>query len=336
MKRLAVLFALTVLVPAVHAQTHRRPSLPPVQSPPGCPPLANLFLGVYSSDVEVDDTYVYFTDDVGGIYRMPKGSPAFGTPQLLGTVPDYVFVMTHDAANLYIVTIDIEGTLGSIWSLPKSGGTPKALANNVLTPYDIAVDANSVYWISVGTPTDTFFLADGKVERMSKDGTGRQTLASNLNVPTTVASDGTNVYFSETGLSPASSAAGMRSVPVGGGTIRKLTDGTAVVYLVLKDSDIFFSAVNFVTGGELLRMNKSSTVPASLLKNLDIVSRLGVIDDRLYFLNSGDAQTLEYIPVTGGSRHLIINNDFLTEEFALDECSVYTIDGGGSVVRTPR
>jgi hypothetical protein len=108
------------------------------------------------------------------------------------------------------------------------------------------------------------------------------------------------------------------------------------VALVLRDSDIFFSVIDFFAGGELLRMNKSSTTPTSLLKNLDFAVSLGVIDDRLYFLNSDDVETLEYILVTGGDRHRVINNDFFTEEFALDECSVYTIDGGASVVRTPR
>jgi hypothetical protein len=335
--RLAVLFALTVLVPAVQAQTHRRPSLPPPpQSVSGCPPLATLFSGVYSADVEVDDTYVYFSDDLGGLYRMPKGSPAFSTPELLGTVPDYVLVMSIDAASIYMITIGIEGTLGSIWSMPKSGGTPKELVNGVLTPYELALDANNVYWVSIGTPSTSFFLADGKIERVAKDGTGRRTLASNLNVPTTIDTDGTNVYFSETGLSPANSNAGLRSVPAGGGSVKKLTNGTAVVSVLLQDSDIFFSALNFITGGELLRMNKSSTTPKSLLKDLDVVPRLGLIDDRLYFFNSGDAETLEYIPANGGARHTVVDNDFLAEQFVLDACSVYTVDGGGSIVRTPR
>lgn len=335
--RLAVLFALLVLVPAAHAQVHRRPSLPPVPQPAGCPPLATLVLGIYSADVEVDATHVYFTDDLGAIYRMPKGSPAFTNPEFLGTVPGFINVMALDDTSIYIITIDdTEGTDGSLWSMPKSGGTPKLLAGSVLTPYRLAVDASSVYWVSVGTPTSSSFLADGRVERMAKDGTGRKTLASNLNVPTSIASDGTNVYFCETGISSSNHNAGLRSVPVNGGTVKKLTDGTTVVTLVLRDSDIFFSALDFFTGGELLRMNKSSTTPTSLLKNLDFVESLGVIDDRLYFLNSDDVETLEYIPITGGARSRVIANDFFTDEFALDECSVYTIDGGASVVRTPR
>jgi len=196
--RLALLFALLVLVPAAHAQVHRRPSLPPVPQPGGCPPQATLVLGIYSADVEVDETHVYFTDDLGAIYRMPKGSPAFTNPELLGTIPGFVNVMALDATSIYIITIDdVEGTNGSLWSMPKGGGTPKLLAGSVLTPYRLAVDATSVYWISVGTPTSSSFLADGRVERMAKDGTGRKTLATNLNVPTSVASDGTNVYFTD-------------------------------------------------------------------------------------------------------------------------------------------
>jgi len=335
--RLAVLFALLALVPAAHAQVHRRPSLPPVPQPAGCPPLATLVLGVYAADVELDGTFAYFNDDLGSVYRLPKGSPALSNPELLGTVPGFVNVMALDETTIFMITIDdFDGTLGSLWSMPKSGGTAKLLAGGVLTPYRLAVDATSVYWVSIGTPTSQSFLADGRVEKMAKDGTGRKTLASNLNVPTSIATDGTNVYFSETGISSSNHNAGLRSVPVAGGSVKKLTDGTTVVAVTLRDSDIFFSALDFFAGGELLRMNKSSTTPTSLLKNIDVATSLGVIDDRLYYFNSDDIETLEYIPVTGGTRHIVVNNDFFSAEFALDDCSVYTIDGGASVVRTPR
>src|SRR4051794_22105952 len=115
--RLAVLFALLILVPAVHAQIHRRPSLPPVQQPVnGCSP-ATLFLGAYSADFELDATHIYFTDGTGGIFRMPKNSPAFTQPEHVGDVPDYILALEVDETNVYAIAIDVEGILGAIWSV---------------------------------------------------------------------------------------------------------------------------------------------------------------------------------------------------------------------------
>ena len=329
--RLALLFfAVLLVVPAAHAQ-RRRPSLPPAVS--GCP-LKTLFLDAYSADVEVDDSFVYFTDSLGGVFRLNKDGS--GDAQLLGTVPDFVTVLTLDGTSVYALTINIDGELGSLWSIPKAGGTPKQLAGSILTPFEMAFDATNVYWVSVGTPAGDFFLADGKVERVKKDGTGRTTLASNLNLPTHVATDGTTVYFTESGLSPASSSAGLRSVPAAGGAVTKLTSGTGAVGVTLAGSDIYFSNLDPITGGELLRMPKSGGSATSLEKGLDVVTHIVIRDDRVYYFNSDDVWSIEYVPVAGGTRKLVIGGDFVTEEFALDDCSVYYVDGNGALIRAPR
>ena len=333
--RLALLFfAVLFVVPMAQAQ-RRRPSAPPPPQQPetGCA-LKTLSIGTYSADEEVDDQYVYFTDSANGIFRVLKSG---GDAQQLALLPDnFINVLAIDDTTVYALTIGDDLTLGSCWSVPKTGGTPKELASNILTPYEIAVDANYVYWVSVGTPTGDAFLADGKLERIRKDGTGRTTLAANLNVPVVVASDGTTVFFGEAGLSPASSSSGLRTIPANGGSVKALTSGTGVVGLTLSGANVYFANLNFVTGGELLRIAKSGGSTTSLVKGLDVATRLAVVADRLYYFNSDDASTIEYVPLTGGARNRVVGGAFTTEEFAIDDCAVFYADGDGSLIRTPR
>jgi len=335
-KRLLPLFALLLLVPAAHAQSRRRAALPPpLQQASPCSQ-ATLFLGAGSADVEVDATHVYFTDDLGSLYRMPKGSPAFTQPQLLGSVPDYIVVLALDDTNVYLLTTEGGFADGAVWSIPKTGGNAQQLVSGILTAFELAVDANNVYWVSVGTPTGSGFLADGKVEKVKKDGNGRTTLASNLNLPTSVASDGTNVYYGETGLSTGNSSKGLRSVPVNGGSVRKLTTNDGTVALTLNGNDIYYASLDFFTGGELLRMPKTGGNSTSLAKNVDVVTHMTVAGDKLYFFNSDDVQSIDYVPIAGGARKTAVGGEFLAQEFAVDDCALYSVDAFGSINRTPR
>lgn len=333
-KRLAVLVALlVVMMPAAYAQRRRAVAGPLPQPSDPCA-AATLLQNTYSGDVEVDATYVYFADDQGDIFRMAKNSPLNSLPELLGSVPDFVQVIAIDSTNIYALTSN--STDGGVWSLPKSGGTPQQLANGIIAPFEIAADGNNVYWVSAGTPTFNGFNADGKIEKVSKNGTGRVALATGLNLPTSVVSDGTNVFFGETGLSSGNSSKGLRSVSVNGGTVRKLTNNTGVVGLTLSGNDVFFANVDFFTGGELLRMPKGGGNSTSLVKGVGIVPRLVVSGDRLYFFDNGSAQVIEYIPIAGGTRKIAVGGTFIAEQFAMDDCAIYSVDGQGALIRTPR
>jgi hypothetical protein len=265
---------------------------------------------------------------------MAKTSPLNSPPELLGSVPDFVQVITLDSTNIYVLTSNT--TNGGVWSLPKSGGTPQQLADGIVAPFEIAADANNVYWVSAGTPTFTGFNADGKIEKVSKNGTGRVALATNLNLPTAVVSDGTNVFFGETGLSAGSSSKGLRSVSVNGGSVKKLTNNTGVVGLTISGNDVYFANVDFFTGGELLRMPKAGGNSTSLVKGVGIVPRIVVSGDRLYFFDSGNVQLIEYIPIGGGTRKTAVSGPFIAEQFAMDGCAIYSVDGQGSLIRTAR
>src|SRR5206468_2352482 len=111
----------------------------------------------------------------------------------------------------------------TIYAIPKRGGQPKTLAENVSLPQQIASDGTFVYWISLGTVVhDPTFAADGKIERIRKDGSDRQLLAGNLSGPTSLALDAASLFFTETGLGLGNPSAGVRRMPKSGGSIQEL------------------------------------------------------------------------------------------------------------------
>ena len=64
--------------------------------------------------------------------------------------------------------------------------------------------------------------------------------------------------------------------------------------------------------------------------------RVVVSGDRLYFFDSGNIQAIEYIPLAGGTRKIAVGGTFIAEQFAMDGCAIYSVDGQGSLIRTPR
>lgn len=333
--RLALLFFAVLLAAPMAVAQRRRPSAPPLPQAPddGCS-LKTLAAGTYSSDVEIDDRYVYFNDSGTGIFRVSKGG---GTPELLALLPDnFITTMAIDDSTVYALTTNDGLEFGSVWSVSKTGGTPRMLAGNILTPYEIATDANHVYWVSLGTPTDNGFLADGKLFRVNKDGSGLTTMASNLTVPTSVASDGTNVYFTESGLSLVSNSRGLRSIPVNGGQVHALTNDTPTVSVIVSGSDLYFSIIDVIKGGAVLRVPKSGGSTKTLASGLDAIVHMAVSGDRLYFFNTDDFQSIQWVPLTGGTPKHAIDGEFAAEEFAVDDCALFWVNGNGDLIRTPK
>src|SRR5208337_3066676 len=94
------------------------------------------------------------------LVRMPLagGSPT----QLTSTTTNG---LTVDGTYLYWT--DYDG--GTIWRMPKTGGTPAALTSGQLAPTGIGVDATSVYWTTFG---------DGTLHRAPLGGGAPETLGT--------------------------------------------------------------------------------------------------------------------------------------------------------------
>ena len=92
----------------------------------------------------------------------------------------------------------------------------------------------------------------------------------------------------------------------------------------------------FLSGGSVNRVAKSGGSSTKLVDNLGFVSKIVVGGDRVYYFNSGDDDEIRSVPVAGGTEAVVVQNDLLSGEFAVDDCSLYWVDGEGSVRRMPR
>ncbi|MEP7125167.1 MAG: MopE-related protein, partial [Byssovorax sp.] len=100
--------------------------------------------GSSMGDVVVDATSVYWSDAVAGggtLMKMPVGGGAATT--LASGVGARSLAL--DAASVYWTD-----SSGKVMKVPVGGGAPVTLASGQDTPADIAVDANNVYWTTVG------------------------------------------------------------------------------------------------------------------------------------------------------------------------------------------
>jgi hypothetical protein len=145
-----------------------------------------LAIGGYPYELALDDTYVYWSDNDGPIWKVAKtgGSPIKLADQT--TVNSFQPMgIAVDGTNVYFETSD-----GKIWQVSKAcGGAPLLLASDAGNePWGIAVDDTAVYYASG---------ANGTVESVPIGGGCVTTLASEPGTSgcTGVAVDATSVYF---------------------------------------------------------------------------------------------------------------------------------------------
>ena len=133
-------------------------------------------------DIALDDTNVYW-GGFSDVWTMPRGGgqPVMVCQFLDGSSPSSIVV---DETTVYM-----NNNVGTLLAVPKTGGTPVTLANQVSQTSStgrLAVDSNYVYW------TDPFA---GTVERVAKTGGSVTTIASGQNSPLGIAVSGGNVYW---------------------------------------------------------------------------------------------------------------------------------------------
>lgn len=318
----------------------RRRAITPAPAPVPSPCAHSVLAVPYTSnDVTVDDSFAYFADDKGGLFRVPKSGGSVATLARL-TDETTIDLIVLDGNTVYFAASDDTGLHGTIYSVPKAGGTPAGLVTGVITPYDMVVDAQNLYWTSFGTPTATGDIqADGKVERASKSGANRMALVTGVSGPTALVVDDTNVYYVETGIGIGNSAMGVRAVPKNGGAVRSVVDHVPAVALTANATVITYSTYDSdLDAGTIARVAKSGGMPALILTEKGVVGlTLRIVGDRLYSYGlSTVSETLRSLSLTTGELKEIINQPLDTTRFALDDCAIYYVTFDDTVERTPR
>lgn len=338
-KRWAISTVVLLLAVSSFAAPHRRAAAPPPAPPASACAQAVLASLYYSQDVTIDDAFVYFGDDTGGLFRVPKTG---GTVTKLAQLIDETTVglILIDGNTIYFTASDDSGLRGSIYSVPKSGGTPAVVVSGVVTPYDMVFDATTLYWTSFGTPTaEGDIQADGKVEKASKSGAGRTALVSNVSGPTTLAIDDTTVYFVESGVGIGNPTSGVRAVAKSGGAVRSLRDSIPAVALTIDAANVYYSTFDGDTGNGFLASvpkaggNATKIVEAPLTLSLT----LRVYNGTLYAHTlTADNEGIRAISLATGESKTVVLADLDTIRFALDDCAIYYVTFDDTVERAPR
>jgi virginiamycin B lyase len=302
-----------------------------VKPPSGSTTLANCTAGVVAKSalldnltaIVVDATDLFIGNVDGDILRVPKNG---GTPTIIARVPGAPVIasMVADATRLYFTTIDIDTLQGGVYTVEKSGGTPSQLADGIPFPVTIDIDGNDLFFVSLGTPEGEDLKADGSIQRVRKDGSNRQTLAGNLSAPFWLDARDGFVWFSESGLATGNDSAGVRRVAASGGAVTHLVDNTPTVELVVDDANVYFATHDLNTGDvDIVRVPRGGGQRTTLIAGLDQdAGALALSGQTLYFI-ADDGQTINSVPVAGGSRRIIKSVDVETDNLAIDDCLIY-------------
>jgi hypothetical protein len=160
------------------------------------------------NSLALDDTFVFFGTD-STIARIAKGAPLTtdgGAYQVLFTGSGLNATgLVADDANVYWAVVADPGLVEYVPKAgPGAGGTPRVIAAQQRSPYDVAVDATNVYWTSFGPDSNpgTFKYLESTVSTCPKTGcpaAGPTVLAKHQHQAHHLAVDDVAVYWTDKG-----------------------------------------------------------------------------------------------------------------------------------------
>jgi hypothetical protein len=143
-------------------------------------------------EIAVNDTFVFWSESEGAVFRIPKGG---GTQVALplGDAAAQGF-LTADGTRVY--RADFGHTRSGIWSFPANGDPPAGIAETFGGAAGIANDSTRLYWIEMETESGLVPTLADRVMRADKDGSNVLQLANPFD-PQTLLLDDRYVYWTD-------------------------------------------------------------------------------------------------------------------------------------------
>ncbi len=167
------------------------------------------------------------------------------------------------------------------------------LAQGLNRPWNLTVDANSVYWVENDA-------RNGAVKKVPINGGAVTTLSSGLVEPSAIAVDNSFVYWIERNNGSNGS---IKKIPLGGGSPTTLATGlnNAQNHMALDASFIYFGDGISGGGGAIRKVSKSGGAVTTLVSTGILNLRTAIAVDLSYVYFTDDLNNIKRVPVNGGT-----------------------------------
>lgn len=265
-------------------------------------------------DLQLDDTHLYWLNEgrraegEPGIFRVSKSG---GAVERL-VAGKGVHAIAVDAESVFWLQPDSD----AVMRVPKSGGTPVAVASGQENLMAIAVDEGHVFWAT----REALWRAD-------KRGGRPQSVASSISLPTSIAVDQASVYW----YSDISGK--LARAPKKGGGVRPVLSEELTLHAFFLDEGFLYWAFGSEKKAQIRRMPKAGGAPADVVSGQDVPADFAT-DEGFVYWTTGDA--IFRAPKEGGPAVAVVSGTDRAHDIAVDGQFVYWTDRLGRVARMPK
>ncbi len=273
--------------------------------PTGKQPVNLTAEGTHAAGIAVDSQYVYFTDELETVRKVPVcGGPV--TDIALGQGTPLGIIVANNW--LYWINGGKQADNGEVVQVPRNGTSITFIARQLRGPRAIVRDATSVYFSTSSGELSSFPVAGGPVKKLADQASGYACLAV----------DNAYVYYanySEVGR-----------VPKNGGAVEPLTDQAPFGWCVAVDDQwVYFTNYQ----GPLMRIAKSGGAPQTL--SPPGPERYVTLDaNYIYYTQDGfGGPAVLRIPKSGGKPQTIANGIGETGQLVVTDKAFFWTDDAG-------